>query len=531
MIARLPLLFAFAFCAACIGAPLAAMLLEAVTGPDGFTLAAFGDLLSDPGDRKQLLLSLALGGAATAIALVLGGGHAWLTIGTDLPFARVLGPLGVAPLVVPPIFVAMGFADLGDPTGFVGCAALLGVSYAPFVAVLTARGLRSIDGRMYEAALLARGRGAAARMLLRLSWPEIAAGCLFAFVFVISEHGVPEFLTVKGKAWHTYAEGVFSKWTLRATGMTQEALVSPIVAAVPLVLLVGLGLACALHLRASRTLPGDFRPLPVRALRGWRWPALLLPLVNLGAGVGVPVVVFARWSSGSTVANQPMSIATARDSFRLALTEASGDLVYTVGIALATAALTLLVALPLGRLAARRARSVDWLVALPVAVPAILLAIGFVKVFNSAPASAVYASTFDFYDSAGVVIAAYAARFLPFAVLPLSAALRRVPRELEEAASLTRRSAAARALRVHLPLALPTALSAAYLVFVLAARELDVAVVLPAGNGTIVRRLSNVVHFGGEDIGGALALLLLATCLLVPLCVIAVTGRRPRSLS
>ena len=59
------------------------------------------------------------------------------------------------------------------------------------------------DGRLYEAAWLARGRGRAELMLLRMVAPEIAAGCLFAFIFVVSEHGVPEFLTVKGKTWHT----------------------------------------------------------------------------------------------------------------------------------------------------------------------------------------------------------------------------------------------------------------------------------------------------------------------------------------
>ena len=38
-------------------------------------------------------------------------------------------------------------ADLADVAGFWACAALLGVAYAPFVAVLTARGLAAIDGR------------------------------------------------------------------------------------------------------------------------------------------------------------------------------------------------------------------------------------------------------------------------------------------------------------------------------------------------------------------------------------------------
>src|SRR5690606_4567176 len=116
---------------------------------------------------------------------------------------------------------------------------------------LAARGMRNVDGRLYEAALIARGRGAAERILLRLAAPEILAGCLFAFVFVISEHGVPEFLTVKGKAWHTYAEGIFARWTRRAMGVTHEDKIGPIVAAIPLLLVVAASLFVALRLRAS----------------------------------------------------------------------------------------------------------------------------------------------------------------------------------------------------------------------------------------------------------------------------------------
>ncbi|MHC4078840.1 MAG: ABC transporter permease subunit, partial [Planctomycetota bacterium] len=212
-IARVPLGAALLFAAAFVVLPLLVMLWETLGSP-----AAYGDVLTDSTAHAQLLYSAGLGLVATAIAFLLGCGHAWLTFRTDLPGASVLGPLGVAPLVIPPILVAMGFADLADVAGFWSCALLLGVSYAPFVAVLTARGLRSIDGRLYEAALLSRGRLPADRMLFRMALPEITAGCLFAFIFVVSEHGVPEFLTVKGKAWHTYAEGIFARWTRRAMG-------------------------------------------------------------------------------------------------------------------------------------------------------------------------------------------------------------------------------------------------------------------------------------------------------------------------
>jgi iron(III) transport system permease protein len=526
-----PIALAVLFVAAFALAPLAALAAETLSGPDGLGAVARG-FLCDPADRARLAHSLWLGLGATAVGCVLGGGHAFVTCRTDVPFARVLGPLGVAPLALPPIVVAMGFADFVDASGFASCAILLGVCYAPFVAVLTARGLRATDGRLYEAALLARGRGAAERLLLRLALPELLAGCLFVFLFVLAEHGVPEFLTVKGKTWHTYAEGVFASWTRRATGASHEAIVSPLVASLPLCAVLAVALVLALRLRARTTLRGDAVPLPRRAFGPrLRFCALALPLVYLTAGVAVPVVVMARWAAGSTDAGNALSFARARDSARLALTEAGPDLVYTIGVAAAATAIGLCVAVPLARVAARRWRAALHLSVVPLLVPAVLLGIGLVHVYNSPALGPVYARLGDFYDSAWIVAAAYAARFLPFGVLTLSHAQQRVPRALEEAALLGGRGPLARALRIHAPLGLPAACSAACLLYVLALRELDLAVVLPAGNGTVVRRLSNVVHFGGEDLGGALALLLLGAAVAVPLVVVLVSGRRLTSLS
>jgi iron(III) transport system permease protein len=531
LLARLPVWFAIAFCAAFVLLPLLRMLLDTVWDGDGFTLSAWGTILASEVDRSQLAYSLALGVCATAIACGFGFLYAWWTCGTDLPAGAVLGPLGIAPLVIPPIVVAMGFTDFVDASGFFACAGLLGLTYAPFVAVLTARGLRAVDGRLYEAASVARGRRAADRLLVRMVLPEVLAGCLFAFIFVVSEHGVPEFLTVKGKTWHTYAEGVFARWTRRATGVEHEALVSPIVAAVPLVLVVVVALFFALRFRARRTIGGDFVPLPVRRLGALRWPKLLLPLTYLAAGVGVPVAVMGLWAAGSTQVNEPISLGRFEASLRGALAQAEGDLAYTVGIAAISTVVLILVAVPLARIAARKREEVDYFAVLPIAVPAVLLGIGLVQVYNSKVAGRVYDQVGDFYDSWGIVACAYAARFLPFGVLTLSHATRRIDRSLEEAALLSGRGPVARAARIHVPLALPAIASAACLVWVLALRELDVAVVLPAGNGTVVRRLSNIVHFGGEDTGGALALFLLLAAVLVPLLIVLATGRRLRSLS
>ncbi|MCC6670830.1 MAG: iron ABC transporter permease [Planctomycetes bacterium] len=521
---RVPLVVAGLFLLAFGIAPILAMYAGTLWTEQGVSLAAWRGLLASEADRTQMFRSLQLGLSATGVAALLGGGHAWLTVRTDLPGARWLAPLGIAPLAMPPILLAMGYADWLPATGFWPCAFLLGVSYAPFVAVLFARGLRAIDGRLAEAALLHRGRCAAERLVARLALPELCAGALFAFLFVLAEHGVPEFLSVKGKNWLTYAEGIFFRWNLRAQLGADSAATNAVVASLPLVLVLGLALFLGLRQRARTTLRGDLVALPVFALGRWRWPALLLPLLYLGLGVLMPVVVMARWAAGSTQRNVPMSVDTFVQSARNAVQQAGDDLLATLAMAAATALVLAVVALPLARAAARRAAWLDLLAAVPLTVPAVLLGIGLVRLYNRP-------LTGGFYDGPAMVVCGYAARFLPFAVLGLSSLCRRIPREVEEAGWLTGRAPLARAAWLHVPLLLPGLWAVACLGFVLGLRELDLAVVLPEGNSTIVRRLSNVVHFGGEDVGGALALMLLLLGALPALLTILLTGRSLRSLS
>lgn len=529
LLTRAPLWLALAFLALFVAVPLGNLAWQTVHGPGGLTLSAWGALLDDDNALSQLVASLRLGLAATALSLLLGGGHAWLAVARDLPGRSWLGPLGIAPLAVPPIFVAMGFADLLPVDGFWPCALLLGVAHAPFVAVLAARGLRAVDGRAYEAALLLRGRGRAEAWLLRAIAPELLAGCLLAFLFTVADHGVPEFLTVKGKTWHTYAEGIFSRWTRRAVGTTFEEVQSPIVASLPFLAALGCLLWAALRLRAQAPDRGVVRPLPVRPLGAWRWPALLLPATYLGAGVGVPVLVLTRWVLGSAQAKEPMSLAFAQRSFAKAVDQGLPDLWHSVWLALGVGVLVVLLALPLARQAARRWPLLDLAAALPAAVPAILLGIGLVRAFHDTPLYRAVGGRFD--QTWAYAVCGYAARFLPFAALTLSSQVRRQPLAAEEAGRLVARPPFVRSLRLHVVPLLPAAWSAWVLVFVLALRELDLAVVLPAANATAVRRLANAVHFQHEDWSGVIALLLLSIAVLVPLLPSLLAGRRLPSLS
>lgn len=495
---------------------------EAADTLQGPTLAAYRNILGTETERTQLWNTMWLGFWATLFSVLLGSGTAWLCYRTDLPLARVLGVAGLLPILFPPILVAMAFADISGARGFVAIGLVLAASHVPFTLALTARGLRSVDGRLYEAALLSRGRLRAELTLLRQVLPDILAGALLVLVFVMSEHGVPEFLSVKGKPWRVYSEAIFLNWS--APGLP-GSLRSAQATAFSLPLIVLTAMFAWLCLRARRkgslvTLFSDFRPLPMRKLGAWKIPALLFCLVPVTLGLLIPMWRMLMWTAGAT-ANKGLSLDTVRASFRSAWTEWSDELLYTNSVAVFVALVLVALGGVLAWHAARRRKPwIEGLTMLTLAVPALLLGIGFIRLWNR-PGSPLGA----LYETPTMVVMAYATRFLPLAVLGLANAFRRLPPEFEEAARLTGRSTFSRLWRILIPLTLPAMISVGILGFLLSLRELDLAVLLFEGNAMAVRPISNSVHFGYEDQAAAFALMLLF-CAALPLILrLLLTGK------
>lgn len=527
-------------------APPVRMALDSLSALGPVTAEVFGESAI----LMKLVHTLVLASLTTAAALVVGVGFALAATSGLVPLARIWRVLGVAPLMLSPLVAAMAWTDLRDPSSLGGAAAaLLGLgqglfaalggmeglwgtvliltfSLYPFVSLLTVRGLESVDARLFDAARLARGELRARLMLLRLVAPDALAGGLFVFVFAASEFGVPEYLSVlaSAKRWYTYPEEVFRRWDL--LGQQGEAAGAAAVAASwPLVALTLAALLALLRFRArgsAETVAGDLEPLPGRRGHMPARSALLLGGLGLAWALGVlfaglfyPVANMLTWTRGL-------------ETFQAAFAQGGADLFYSVWTAAAAGVLVALVALPLAHLAARapRGRLLEGLLLLPLAAPAVLAGIGIIRLWNGTPGPLGEAMA-SVYDTPWMLVCAYAGRFLPLGVLALAAWFRRLPPTMEEAAVLTGAGPIRRLLKVHLPLALPAALAGAILTFVLSLRELDLAARVPAGNPTAINRIANVVHFGGQDVGAALALLLLLCASLPPFLYWVATGRRP----
>jgi len=450
--------------------------------------------------------TLGYGLSSTALAVVLGAPFGFLVAKTDLPLAAWLGPLGVVPLLLPPMLIAMVATELTSLEGGAAAVLVSGVGTFPLMGLFTARAFERIDGRLDEAALLAGGTRAAVRASLYPVLPAVLSGACLAFVFTVNDFSIPDYVSwVGAEKFSVYADSIFAAWRIDARPGTAVA------TALPLVALTLAALLPALALRrrgALATLGAGYRRGRVLPLGPWRWPAFALAAALVALAALLPIARLAFEAGGGTRPGG-WSSAAFTAAFQRALELARGDLQNSVLYALAAASLCALLGLVLGHALERapRGRVFEPLVLLPLAVPAILFGIGVIATWNHAWCA-------PFYDGGGLVVLLLTGRFAALSVLALGAAVAMLDPSHEDAARVSGARPAARLFRIVAPSLRSSWAGAWVLVFVFALRELDSTILVPAANHTAMFRVFNALHFGRDDFVAALALLTVALILL-----------------
>ena len=479
-----------------------------------------GDLASLVDARTLALLkrTVLLGAGAGGIAILLGAPFGFLVSRTDLPGRAVLRPLALVSLILPPLFVAITWAAISEVRGATAAIGILGLHTFPIVAFFTAAAFDRIDAPRQEAAQLAGGLPAVLRMELPLVLPAVLCGGCLAFLFAINDFATPDYISSVGEKFNVYADEVFANYQL------QESTGRAVASSLPLVGLTLLLLIPALLLRrkgALATMGGTFkRPAPLR-LGKWKPAALFLCLAIVGVASLLPVgrLVYEAGIPGRApvvaTGDLPMgtsspglapvgswSFESLRAAFGVALERARDDL----GNSLVYSAIAGLIAVPVALVLAhlceraRGGRLLEILFALPMAVPAILFGIGEIAVWN-------HGWSAQLYNSGALVVLLEVGRFLIFPLLLLTGAVAALSPRLEEAAQVAGVPAWRRLTSVVAPAVLPSLLAGWALCFVLAMRELDAAILVPAANHTIIFRVFNQIHFGRDDAVAALCLL------------------------
>jgi len=456
-------------------------------------------LLALPSGRRLGILwrSLAMSAGAAVIDVALGVLIACACWGWSRRFAW-LRWLPLALIALPPYIHALAWNDvvqqlsfrLGTlrPPGELLSVWVMAMSLLPVGIGLALISLESVARPLVDAALTSRDDQAVFwRVALPLAAPLLAAGGGLIFLLNLLDYSVPSLFGVNVYALEIFAEFSSSNQPVRALLLSFP------------VLLIAFGV-----LFAGQTFLRRVAQLPLRGVSPWSAPPQWrggfsffqkAALVVWGLQGLVPLVVLVKLTDSG-------------GGWLAALQSAGSEFVFSFSVAGAAA----LLSLPLGWLAmeelnrrARINRLAGWLFLLPVAIPAPLIGIGLVTLWNH--------PIFDrFYASAAMPVLAALARFAPMAALVLLAQNQQVDTLLLDAARVFQARDGQTAWRVRLPLLSPGLLASASLIFALTLGELGATlIVVPPGQPTLTLRIYNYLHYGASDVvaGLCLAILLL----------------------
>jgi len=448
----------------------------------------------------------AIVGAGTAL---IGLPIAWLTTRTDLPGRRWWAVLTVVPLAIPSYVTAFAFVAAFGPRGALqsllapfgvgrlpeiyglfGAALVLILAGYPYVVLAVRGGLMREDRSVEEAArTLGDGRLAVfRRVTLPLVGPAVAAGTLLAVLYALSDFGAVSLLQ-----FDSFSRAIYLQY--RATFDRSLAAILAL-GLVALTLLVTWGEArLRRRARAWAGRPAR-RPVEPVALGRWRWPALGFVTLVVGLALVVPAGTIAFWLIRAVGQGE---------TFRVGLAPIIGSL----GTGIAAAGLAALLALPVALLLARYPTRLGTIVERgsysAFALPGIVVALALVFLATSTVPL--------LYQTLGLLIAAYAIRFLVEAIGPVRATLARVGIRVEEAGRTLGDGPVRAFTRLTLPLVRPAVLSGAAIVFLSVVKELPMALILgPIGFETLATEIWSATSEGfyARAAGPAAVLLVLS---------------------
>ncbi|GLF97745.1 iron ABC transporter permease [Streptomyces yaizuensis] len=426
------------------------------------------DIASAPRTLELLGNSAVLAAIVVTASLVLGISLAWLTVRTSLPGRRAWAVLATLPLAVPSYVAAFTWISAAPSlAGLPGAAITLTFACFPYVFLPVAAALRGIDPAQEEAA---RSLGSGAfRTFVRVTLPQLrpaaAGGAILVALYVLSDFGsvsITRYDTFT-RAIHLSYQASFDRTPAAVLGCVLVAMT------VLLVLAENRTRGRAGHARTGR---GSARP-PLRLPLGrWTAPALAWCTAVAGAAVAFPLATLGYWLTVGSSGWEPDRLWDAT--------------VATLTVAAVGAAVTTLLALPVGVLSARHPGRLGRLLEQSVyaghAVPGIT--VGLALVFFSVR----YA--YPLYQEMPLLIAAYVVLFLPVAVGSARAAVLQSPPVLEEVARSLGRSPLRVLREITVPLAAPGIGAGAALTFVVIMKELPATLLLrPTGTETLATRL------------------------------------------
>jgi len=435
-----------------------------------------------------------IGAGATALAMAIGGTMAIVMVRLRLPAANVLETLVLIPGYLTPFVGAVAwitllspnigylnaaFRYLGLPTldiySYGGIIWVMGLYFAPVAYLFLRPALGGIDRSLEESARVAGATSftVLTRIVVPLITPAVFSCILVIFVMALGDFGIPGVLGSRDRieVIPTALVRMVTKFPSDPNGAS--------VLGIFLTVVTVAGLAVNNRLLAKR----DYTTIGGKGMRAetasgglLRIAGLTFILVYLVVALILPIAVMALTSFQAFPNVDVFKAIYTLDNYRFVFSFPSIQraILNSIILALATAGLGTLLAAVLAYFIVRKAgflaKMADLLGTSTVAIPHTVLALGLIWFWVVLPVS--------IYGTIWIILFAYLAAFLPYALRTAVSAFMQVDKVLEEAGRIFGASWLMVMRRILVPLVAPGLLSGAIMVIYYSFRELGASLML-----------------------------------------------------
>jgi iron(III) transport system permease protein len=488
-----------------------------------FSFHNYHKVFTHPTYYRALLNSVWISLVAAVLCMGLGTVLAFLVVRTDLPYKRSLRTLIVLPYAIPSFFSAIAWIQLLGPQGYLtrfilsvlgwetapwniyspgGIVFVLTVHYFVLVFITVAGALERMDASLEEAA---RASGANTYRIMReitlpLVLPAILAGGLLAFIGSIANFGIPALLGMRARFF------VLTTSIYYALAIPDFPLATALSGMLVLVALIFLALQMWVQRGKDKyTIIGGKSVQPAELkLRSRKAAIFLCTIVFVFLISIVPILsmfltaLLKYWGAPLV----PGSFTLEHFVYILNLDAGKRAFVNSFLLAAMAATVTMFVGTIISYMHVKAnlkaSRVLDFLATMPYAVPHTVIAIAVILAWSRPPVS--------LYGTLWIILAAYLAIYIPFAVRTTNSTLQQIHDSLEEAARVSGAGLLQRLGDVILPLARPGMIAGWILVFMPGLRELTISILLYAhGTETIGVVVYNLQDAGYREVAAALA--------------------------
>jgi iron(III) transport system permease protein len=522
--------------------PLWQVLFRSFLDAGVLSLKSYQKVFSYPSYYRALLNSVWISCATAAMCMVLGTLLAFLVVRTDLPGKRTLRTLLVLPYALPSFFAAIAWIQLLGPQGYLarlflqvfgmtavpwniysagGIVFVLTAHYFILVFITVAGALERMDVSLEEAA---RASGATTDQIMRqitlpLVLPAIMAGGLLAFIGALANFGIPALLGMRARFF------VLTTSIYYALAIPDFGLATALSSLLVLVALVSMAVQFGIQRGESRFTvisgkavhPSELKLRSVRYALFWLISGFVISMSMLPILSMVMTALMRYWGAPISAANLTLQ----NFFYVLQLEAAQRAIVNSLFLGAAAATVAMFVGTVISYLHVKAklkgTRVLDFLATIPYAVPHTVIAIAMILAWARPPVS--------LYGTLWIILAAYLAVYLPFAVRTTHSTLQQVHDSLEEAAQASGAKLFPRLRDILLPLARPGMIAGWILVFMPALRELTVSILLYAHHTeTIGVVVYNLQDAGYREIAAALASIVMGLLILGNMMIRKLTG-------